>query len=140
MINANELRIGNWYKFQDGLGTWYDRKVYGFTEDGVYISEGSHYIDGEGREVFGRGAMKFEGIYPIPITEEWLLKFGFIKEEQGKGILYIEQYGFLALDAKFQPTNLTEVRYEMKYVHQLQNLHFAITGVELEIKALQTSP
>lgn len=70
------------------------------------------------------------GYNPIPLTEEWLLKFGFEKFTTkdvyptfannifnwNNGILYLIGYGFMN---------------HCKYVHQLQNLYFALTGEEL---------
>ena len=67
----------------------------------------------------------------IPLTEEWLVKFGFEiewiishKEEYfnlfQKGDVY-----FYSADAHHHTSE------EIKYVHQLQNLYFALTGKEL---------
>jgi hypothetical protein len=77
---------------------------------------------------------------PIPLTEEWLLKFGFkvnrqTKEENNiwrcywtEGHFEIEQIiGFFLWDNNCYGTKI-------KYVHQLQNLYFALTGEELIIK------
>ena len=69
------------------------------------------------------------GIEPIPLTEEWLLKFGFKKNsefyENGKVILIEENNSFhLAF------LNCSSI----KYVHQLQNLYFALCGEELQLQ------
>jgi len=67
---------------------------------------------------------------PIPLTEEWLLRFGFKHYGQGEAIfchkkiyLYYRNNIFY-----FHKT----IRFEILYVHQLQNLYFALTGLELE--------
>ena len=81
---------------------------------------------------------------PIPLTEEWLLKFGFVK---GKGAFFIEvlktefyfrdsytggyYWGFIS-NSDWNMCELTDVR-PVNYVHQLQNLYFALTGEELTI-------
>lgn len=90
----------------------------------------------------------------ILLTEEWLLKFGFVKlgkfERNGGldyetiykieakvGILsYIcfyekpgESYWYL----KYGMTDIY-VKDRLKYIHQLQNLYFALVGEELEEK------
>jgi len=78
-------------------------------------------------------------IKPIPLTEEWLLKFG-IKDYEiildNESIIEISIHnssfwigGELACISKhgFQGNNL-------KYVHQLQNLYFALTQKELILK------
>lgn len=66
---------------------------------------------------------------PIPLTEEWLLKFGF---EYTK--LYYIKYDddliiyFDGIDFYFKRSSKS---LTIKYVHQLQNLYFALTGEEL---------
>jgi len=72
---------------------------------------------------------------PIPLNEEWLVKFGFEKDKSA----FI--YGYYALynneiywsggvySACDSISNI-----EIKYVHQLQNLIFALTGEELTLK------
>lgn len=82
---------------------------------------------------------------PIPLTEEWLIKLGFKK----KGSHYYEIPNNQVLELEYIKTNLgefyqiitkrlveprTAVGNKFKYVHQLQNLFFALTGTELEIK------
>jgi hypothetical protein len=62
---------------------------------------------------------------PISLTEKWLVKFRLmsIKTELGfwnNGDAIYFSYGF-------------EKSIELKYVHQLQNLYFALTGEELTI-------
>lgn len=79
-------------------------------------------------------------LIPIILTEEWLLKFGFEKyddggELNGNDCFYgIKKTGIvIGLTPKF---NLSGYRPAKRiiYVHQLQNLYFALTGNELEIK------
>ena len=71
-------------------------------------------------------------VLPIPLTEEWLLKFGFEKGKQNidRNVFYLEriQYGNGLVMFK---DNLLDTRIE--HVHTLQNLYFALTGEELEI-------
>lgn len=73
-------------------------------------------------------------IKPIPITEEWLLKFGFkynnpTYEWYDKSAVFFIQVNYLGFDliAKFH----NQVIREIKYVHELQNLYFALTEKEL---------
>ena len=71
--------------------------------------------------------------YPIPLTEEWLFKFGFkLVESHDDHLYYLEETDF-SLNRSFQFNNYYK-RIELKYVHQLQNLYFALTGEELTIK------
>lgn len=81
---------------------------------------------------------------PIPLTEEWLTKFGFgkYKDEEGeslrrKGKILLNK----AFRLRFSDTNddwyySTAMRIET--VHQLQNLYFALTGEELQIQKVTT--
>lgn len=78
----------------------------------------------------------------IPLTEEWLLKFGFEKNEDlGNENINWElpnSYYFIQehLDVEefifYGQENCIEK--QIKYVHQLQNLYFALTNEELTMK------
>ena len=74
------------------------------------------------------------GLEPILITEEWLLKFGFkevivdswySKLAKNKNTIIISKSGLVAI-------NDDKPIIAIEYVHQLQNLYFALTGTELE--------
>tara|TARA_R110000782_G_scaffold52036_1_gene111849 strand:+ start:53 stop:388 length:336 start_codon:yes stop_codon:yes gene_type:complete len=83
-------------------------------------------------------ALESKGITPVESTQEWLLNLGF---DEGSDIMgecfYLDK---LNLDFSLHPCNkglgfmynFNEVH--VKYVHQLQNLYFALTGQELTIK------
>ena len=122
-MEVKDLRIGN-YISPLGIGV---TKVEGFCIWDNLI-QSSDFAE--------RGIEDFE---PIPITEEWLLKFGFkelnIKnrfitecgfeiEKQGFNYAYVLWGGE---DAPF----LTQFIGHCKYIHQLQNLYFSLTGKEL---------
>lgn len=124
-VRANELRIGNlvYFKFDNELTI--------------------HNIVGKDIQVMHKCERDYneesECYYPIPLTEDWLVKFGF---NQNYGVADSEQY------MVYQPIWIYEherVYYSesyddyftfiktIQYVHQLQNLYFAITGEELTI-------
>lgn len=75
---------------------------------------------------------------PIQLTEDWLLKLGFqgsIHSGYGKDVV---ELNYITIDSHFQ----MEYRIagidrwflvDVKYVHQLQNLYFALTGNELKL-------
>jgi hypothetical protein len=79
-------------------------------------------------------------IQPIPLTEDWLIKFGFINSK-------LDYYTIDELEFRFYFTyvglserrdyhfilynNLNPIGCDVKHVHQLQNLYFALTGEEL---------
>ena len=90
-------------------------------------------------EPFFINSVSESDLKPIPLTEEWLVRFGFfinhweserieetVYQHQGITIFYSD-----IVDAWVFP-DIENV--EIKYVHQLQNLYFALTGSELEIK------
>lgn len=84
-------------------------------------------------------------IEAIPLTIEWLIKLGF-NDDYNKGYLGIDvnSTDFVITKPKmmgewqngyaWQYKCTWEKFTEFKYVHELQNLFFAITGQELELK------
>jgi hypothetical protein len=84
------------------------------------------------------------GIKPIPLTEEWLLKFGFEKNENSIYFLQMSSNHYLYFNLDTNKGGLatedTDDSYEviitdkLNEIHQLQNLYFALTGEELELK------
>jgi hypothetical protein len=73
---------------------------------------------------------------PIPLTEEWLLNFGFEYHHDtphpNKVFRKLHTEGFIDLEQikhYYYGGSFTSV--ECRYVHQLQNLYFALTGKEL---------
>jgi hypothetical protein len=76
-------------------------------------------------------------IEPIPITEEWILKFGFKRIEGNcernytNGVFHVFINSLNEVNFNFFPN--FEWYKKIKYVHQLQNLYFALTGSELTV-------
>jgi len=79
---------------------------------------------------------------PIQLSEEWLIKFGFEKFEfeydEGNEISYVleKKNGHqFVLSEDLQPMDgeIAMLDYKLEYVHQLQNLFYCLTGVELAI-------
>ena len=84
--------------------------------------------------------INIEQVKPIPLTEEWLLRFGF-EETTDKGlILYYELSSGAYLEKVGEVLRLFDrggymlSHDNLKHVHQLQNLYFALTSEELTIK------
>ena len=106
MISANELRIGNWY-----VNQW-----------GEYLQ-----VDAD---LFGADNLESYPI-PIPLTPEILEKLGF----EFDTITFSRSYFLLAGgDNGFDVWigGLSKVKLNpIKYVHELQNLFYAITKEEL---------
>lgn len=88
----------------------------------------------------------YESIEPIPLTEEILLSLGFEKFHEGMDKYYKQREWennidmisifngqFIYLNGFHRYTEIAVV----KYLHQLQNLYFALCGKELELKPKQ---
>lgn len=122
MLKANELRIGN---------IVYDP-----------INKSNIQVRQEVLCDFANGYVNLE---PIPLTEEWLIKFGFEVEynsEYTKRFSLDNERNDFIWVYTYRKHNSTEfLEYGgrvlgCKYVYQLQNLYFALTGEELTIKNL----
>lgn len=79
---------------------------------------------------------------PIPLSEEVLLKCGVILEEEDRFVIKDDDFDYI-IDTDVEGLFLIGLRYskEVKYfssnvlyLHQLQNLYYALTGEELEVK------
>jgi hypothetical protein len=75
---------------------------------------------------------------PIRITEEWLLKFGFKYDTDNDKLcksLHIDILSFRASEGHMclESQGYRTLYKHIKYVHQLQNLYFALTGEEITI-------
>lgn len=82
---------------------------------------------------------------PIPLTEEWLIKFGFEKSIDHYTRIYRKEvYRNNGIELHWSVVSETYYTYlgyntgvrcnPTIYVHSLQNLYFALTGEELTIK------
>jgi len=124
-MKAESLRIGNWVSLYDD----YNSQVTGLTNTKkVWCVD-----DPTDKEC----AWSTDKIKPIPLTEEWLLKFGFESERTDENDWYFKENEFcsfgLALlkDSKGWMFYTSET--ELNHVHQLQNLYHALTGKELTL-------
>lgn len=110
-MNANELRIGNWVTtFED--------------ETPIQITPRKFEVG-----VCRYGAQDFN---PIPLTPEILEKAGF---ERYAPMMYRLKNGWhwITVDVNSAYINGKQLIL-LEHLHQLQNLIFALTGEELEIK------
>jgi len=80
-------------------------------------------------------------IEPIPLTEEYLLKFGFEKRNEGTSDAWHIGMNPVTHDWLFDLVWIKGYQYPfyrnglfmIKSVHQLQNLYYAMTGEELTL-------
>lgn len=136
-MKASELRIGNWVLY---------------SEDGsIFRIEEIHKVGLNVRNIVEEIWMEHEYFEGIPLTEKWLEKFGFEKGDNkhcNSRFMYFSFPNSKRLLTVCIATNLIclhdiyngiddqkiiQIPIETNYVHQLQNLYFALTGEELEI-------
>lgn len=116
MIKAIDLRKGN-IVTQDG------ELINGITTNSIHK--------------FDLGQIELKG---IPLTEEWLLKSGWIWNEECKSFEFTDAR--MNLQYRDISSSYTMFNYVLKaliadriyYVHQLQNLYFCLCGKELTFK------
>lgn len=140
MINPRELRIGNNIYVCSNIPARRNEKYFGEIT-GISKSGVEYKYDGP-----NLNHCTFE---PIPITEEWLIKLGFVKH--GKEYIisteFVERYFFISAYYRYETGSIVDgweygcynkkVPHHIsmgKYIHQLQNLYFSLTGEELELK------
>jgi hypothetical protein len=131
-LRANELRIGNLVNINEE--TRIDNtnelplinplfKIERIDEDGeiiIYSEINNLHIHCD-----------LESIQPIPLTEEWLLKFGF---EKKKDVYFIKRGIRLYPIRDLYYRGEFPIKRDIIFIHQLQNLYFALMGEELTIK------
>lgn len=81
------------------------------------------------------GKIYLSNIYKIPITEEWLEKFGFIKDAE-TDYRWFKLDSSIAFDLDDYSVRISDSWEFGKrmYVNDIQNLFFALTGNELSIE------
>jgi hypothetical protein len=125
-MNSSELRIGNYLQAKSCIV----EVTRIFTEDAIGIGSGDPY------QVSGDNPC----LKPIPLTEEWLLKFGFEKAkgsilfDKGKLSIYLGDTILSGKNGRTYFNGWAIIEESPKHVHSLQNLYFALTGEELTLK------
>lgn len=126
-MKANELRIGNLVLFPLNSN---DPEMQEY--EGII-----HSISFDSDTGFGmvNGDTDINELKPIPLTEDRLFRFGF---ETGMlntwFIIPKDTYAIISLEKKGDGFYITNLPIKLIAVHQLQNLYFALTGEELNIK------
>ena len=124
-MKANELRIWNLVKYRGEnwrISSIFDNGIIQLVRFKIYK------------------AANISEIEPISLTEEWLLKFGF-KKRKNRHLFHWENKIVVSeykdeFEKFFFPKTGYDIRFsnEIKCVHQLQNLYFALIQEELKIK------
>lgn len=144
-MDVKELRLGNYVTFETLVNGYFRIDEISFTKDaGYYLRMYPCFPDTNSTMDLQLNRAK-----PIPLTEELLLKCGFIKS--GDYVFdYKENYSDIVFDSPNDwnntidyPIGIDTVTHYMGdnpiiirclYLHQLQNMIFSITGEELDVK------
>ena len=131
-MEAKEVRIGNLVLFKGKSETVYQVR-----------DSGCDFLIGKSKTKTLTQSFVWSAIEGIPLSEEWLLKFGFEERWHGHSDnTYYRRHEFSnwAHSITFSKTGIvmkhgfmnqwSELK-SLKYVHELQNLYFALTGDEL---------
>lgn len=117
MINANELRIGNWVRTSE-----YHNKITSLGTDACHTTARERKV-----------LHTYEFVHPIPLTPEILEQCGFKTGEESwiKGMLHVAMRDgiFKMWYGSMNNSSIVSVQH----LHQLQNLYFALFGKELTI-------
>jgi len=137
-IQATELRIGNFIgmNLEEYPNNFFTALEIGET---MKVYEGLITLKGASIKRVETSFMYVDDFEPIPLNEDWLKKFGF-QFDGGDGYLspngtlhwwFSLRNGFMP--AIYRHTIETDLVKGVKYVHQLQNLYFALTTTELTL-------
>ena len=139
-MKANELRIGNWIKYEDKL------------VQVVQLSSLMILCQRDENQFLVNCAPKV--FQPIELTEEVLLKIGFKNCNARYVDIYkiekwIDEFNFISIDYRDlrnsnTTLNITHINDEtynqctllknnIKYLHQLQNAYYCLTNQEMEV-------
>jgi len=121
-MKASELRIGNLLEFSNGI---VPSKI---------ITVGRRFFSSASVNGDGDGDFQITPYYkPITLNEDWLMKFGFDKNFD----FLLRKKGFsICFEKVGNKLNcyLESIGIDIQYVHQLQNLYFALVGKELVLQ------
>lgn len=140
-MNVNEFRLGN--------------KIMKFGID--YVGE-NPVVDRSDFEVIDvtidvlknindfNGSIDYYYCEPVILTEEWFLKFNF--QKIGRNFRIWHDYGngsrefivYYNSDSKKYELKASNYLYELKYVHQLQNIYLDLSLCELQFIENSTKP
>lgn len=144
-MKTNELRIGNGIMIRNTGRELLSMAMSAFEgtgEEWQFVKVNLQIL-----EWLERGSIAWE-IQPITLTEEWFIRFGFKKNISFYRIIgsdkalevglnndtsEIQYYCYFRNFNKGGADDFVLLRKDLKYVHELQNLFFALTGEELTI-------
>jgi len=122
MLEAKDLRIGNLIQISGKVQCVYARDI-----DKIHIGD----------------SCLANLAKPIPLTEEWFLKFGFEPDKDNTAFTNWDNFAITILSIEegfclYDGDSMTYQSRPIQYVHELQNLYRWLIGEELEIKETLT--
>jgi len=144
MMKAKELRLGNLVNYEQT--THIITKIEEYKATSKWLGDDDYEY-----------SHSLNSIEPIALNEIWILNFGFkLIDTNGRyGNIYSKQINDLAIclerdfneyesyfvGVEYMDSPFTEdfnriylFSFDLRYLHQLQNIYFSITGTELTIK------
>ena len=140
-MNAKELRLGNYVLINNPKShpnlLKQPVQVVGIQSRKEISFPNSNYSISVEIDVYNGFSQFNEFIKPIPLTENWLSKFGFVKEDENNFILHQNNIYFRVhrnlITGEFMCKLVNNYSFLIKSVHNLQNLYFSITNRELTV-------
>lgn len=138
-LSCNDLRIGNivtdkWKSGHVAVDSMNNKGInLEITDDGNWPELACHYITPE---------YDFDELHGVELTEDILSKCGFIKNHNygtdddwywSNGIIDLTDNLRLSLSDRCYDSISVNSSKKFKYLHELQNIQFALTGKELEL-------
>lgn len=141
-MDVKELRIGNYVGIEETAlhanGCNHLEAIFEIEEIKKEVAQFKGFHAGE----------YYKDLKPIPLTEEWIKKFGFEFQEHesphGMMLYTNDDWSFCLLE-EFGTYSYAESQGEdyeyfdvmcLRTVHQLQNLHYALKGEELTLNEI----
>lgn len=124
MIAPQELRLENFVTDPSG-------RIFKVLE----LLSGYLRVYSEKKEWLSSESKAYNDIEPIELNEEWLFKMGFMCNKNEYCILGFDRFNvFQSVKGPYLFCDDEKAIRYVKYVHELQNIFFALTGEELTIK------
>jgi DNA modification methylase len=131
-MKATELRIGNFVYNKAGEVDKVTAIVTTYKTDTEALLIDNHFI-GMLNEDF-LVSVEYGFTNPIPITEDWLIKFGFEDRNDYWKKKKVKMVWSSRIIKTGERLGIRHEKYDhIKYVHQLQNVYYAVTGEELTV-------
>jgi hypothetical protein len=139
-MQASELRIGNLVDFVNRTNPLH-RPLYTplIVMEVTQIDIKCYPYDQSLHKVLRYNSLWLADVEPIPITDEWLVRFGFERignPNHTPNWIWVKD-GNRWVYQKFKDGSFKLIPYKLTgtpSIHQLQNLYFALTGTELTLK------